>query len=147
MYKPNTKILGTLNNNKIEKSNTSSTSSVKIITSPKCKIISVIDVSSSDCSSNYGSSKSIQKGLNNINRSKNCVRIFNGVHYTHSQHVSKFASTLNTSRLTKKYFWVFPCRSLFHSFFGVFRFCVLYPLKMSHFDCLKKLKQWVFYIL
>ncbi len=40
-------------------SNTSSTSSVKIITSPKCKIISVIDVSSSDGSSNYGSSLSI----------------------------------------------------------------------------------------
>ena len=40
-------------------SNTSSTSSVKIITSPKCKIISIIDVSSSDCSSNYGSSLSI----------------------------------------------------------------------------------------
>jgi len=40
-------------------SNTSSTSSVKIITSPKCKIINVIDVSSSDCSSNYGSSLSI----------------------------------------------------------------------------------------
>jgi len=36
-------------------SNTSST----IITSPKCKIISVIDVSSSDGSSNYGSSLSI----------------------------------------------------------------------------------------
>jgi hypothetical protein len=32
---------------------------VKIITSPKCKIISVIDVSSSDGSSNYGSSLSI----------------------------------------------------------------------------------------
>jgi hypothetical protein len=44
----------------VDVSNTSSTSSVKVITPPKRKIISVIDVSSSDCSiSNYGTSSPI----------------------------------------------------------------------------------------
>jgi hypothetical protein len=43
----------------VDISNTSSTSVAIITTPPKGKIISVIDVSSSDCSSNYGSSSPI----------------------------------------------------------------------------------------
>jgi hypothetical protein len=97
MYTPNTKILGTLNNNKIKKN-------------LFVKKLSMVKKHSEKAE------KYLEESLNNINRSKSCVRIFNAVPYTHSQHVSKFASSTFVSFREDAYL------KRFLAFF-VFEFC------------------------